>query len=146
MTDRGADELSVRVLTNVRWPIAAVGVVLGSILLLGNFTALAEEPVAQTELQARLDRGHAIAVANCSACHAIGLTDKSPTRINTNTAFRQLSERYPIPMLEAAARTGNISGHDEMPGFQFSMDDITALLTYIDSMAPTDAHYIAAPD
>ena len=33
-----------------------------------------------------------------------------------------------------------------MPGFQFSMDDITALLTYIDSMAPADAHYIEAPD
>lgn len=29
-----------------------------------------------------------------------------------------------------------------MPGFQFTMDDINALLTYIDSMAPASAHYI----
>ena len=110
--------------------------------LFGDCVAVANSPQPRAELQAQVERGHAIALANCSVCHAVGLTDKSPTRINVNTAFRDLSERFPIPMLQEAARTGNISGHDEMPGFQFSMDDIRALLSYIDSMAPADAHYI----
>lgn len=116
----------------------------GSLLLLmplGSST-IAGEPLAKIELQARLERGRTIAVGKCSVCHAIGLGDPSPTRINVNTAFRQLSDRFPIPMLREAARTGYISGHDEMPGFQFTMDDINALLTYIDSMAPASAHYI----
>ena len=143
MTDRMAEEFGARAFEGTRRLTVIAGVGLGSVLLLGNFSALAKEPLAQTEHQARLERGHAIAVAKCSVCHAVGLTDKSPTRINTNTAFRQLSERFPIPMLRAAARTGNISGHDEMPGFQFTMDDITALLTYIDSMAPVKSRYIA---
>jgi mono/diheme cytochrome c family protein len=124
---------------------ALVGIGLGLIPLLGNWAARADEPRAKTELEAQMERGHAIALANCSVCHAVGLADKSPTRINSNTAFRQLSERFPIPMLQEAARTGNISGHDEMPGFQFSMDDIRALLAYIDSMAPDDAHYLMRP-
>jgi hypothetical protein len=32
-----------------------------------------------------------------------------------------------------------------MPGFQFTMDDIKALLTYIDSMSPADARYLSEP-
>ncbi len=114
---------------------------IGSILLLSS-GVIADETLAKIELQTRLERGHKIAVGKCSVCHAIGLSDPSPTRINVNTAFRQLSDRFPIPMLQEAARTGYLSGHDEMPGFQFTMDDINALLTYIDSMAPARAHYI----
>jgi mono/diheme cytochrome c family protein len=125
--------------------MSIVGISLGLISLLGNCVVLAEERT-KTELQAQLERGHAIALANCSDCHAVGLTDKSPSRINANTAFRQLSDRFPVPMLQEAARTGSISGHDEMPGFQFRMDDIKALLSYIDSMAPADAHYITRPE
>ena len=54
--------------------------------------------------QATLEKGRAIAEANCSPCHAIGLTDASPTRVNANTAFRMLYERYPIPMLGTPRR------------------------------------------
>lgn len=89
--------------------------------------------------QARLEKGRAIAEANCSPCHAVGLTDASPTRVNANTAFRMLYERYPIPMLEEAAKTGSVSGHDEMPGFDFALEDARALLAYIDSLTRATA-------
>jgi mono/diheme cytochrome c family protein len=96
--------------------------------------------------EATLEKGRAIAEANCSPCHAVGLTDESPTRVNANTAFRILHERYPIPMLDEAAKTGSISGHDEMPGFDYSLEDARALLAYIDSLAPDKPGYVPRPD
>lgn len=92
-----------------------------------------------------LVRGHAIAEAHCSVCHAVGAKDESPTRVNVNTTFLRLAERFPIPMLKEAARTGFISGHDEMPDFQFSPDDVRALLIYIDSFAPEGSRYVQQP-
>jgi hypothetical protein len=47
-------------------------------------------------------------------------------------------------MLEEAARTGRISGHDEMPGFDFTFEDAQALLAYIDSLAPDRPSYLPA--
>ena len=95
--------------------------------------------------QATLEKGRAIAEANCSPCHAVGPTDESPTRVNANTAFRMLYERYPIPMLEEAAKTGSVSGHDEMPGFDFALEDARALLAYIDSLTPDKPGYVSRP-
>lgn len=84
----------------------------------------------------RLQRGLALAAAHCAACHAIGKTDVSPTRINRNTAFRDLHRRFPISMLVEATTTGTIEGHDEMPAFDFSAAEIIDLLSYIDSLSP----------
>lgn len=107
--------------------------------------AAAGQALAGEALIADLVRGHALARAHCAVCHAVGASDESPTRANLNTSFRQLPERFPIPMLEEAARSGVISGHDEMPAFKFSPDDMRALLGYIDSFAPDSAHYIEQP-
>jgi mono/diheme cytochrome c family protein len=89
-----------------------------------------------------LARGQALAAVHCAECHAIGSEDQSPTSVNANTPFRRLSERFPIAMLVEAAQTGSISGHDEMPGFDFTMDEIRDLLAFIDSYASADKHYL----
>lgn len=89
-----------------------------------------------------LKRGAAIAEAKCSVCHAVGPSGESPARANLDTPFHRLHERYPVPMLVEAAKTGQISGHDEMPGFEFAMDEIHALLAYIDSLAPGKPGYL----
>jgi mono/diheme cytochrome c family protein len=99
----------------------------------------------EAEARAMLDRGRAIAEAHCSKCHAIGLMDESPTWVNANTPFRRLYERFPIKMLTEAAKTGSISGHDEMPGFDFALEDVEALLAYIDSLAPGRPAYVTPP-
>lgn len=91
------------------------------------------------------ERGRLIAKTHCSVCHAVGESDPSPAWVNSNTPFRRLFERYPIAMLEDAAATGRISGHDEMPGFEFPLDDMAALLAYIDSLAPGKPAYITKP-
>jgi hypothetical protein len=55
------------------------------------------------------------------------------------TAFRDLHKRFPIAMLLAAEKTGEIEGHDEMPGFRLSRPVVSDLLAYIDSLSPPGA-------
>jgi cytochrome c len=95
------------------------------------------EAVAQTSL---LERGRAMAVKKCAGCHAIGRDDERPHAIVT--PFRDLHTRYPIEMLIDARKTGIISGHDEMPMFELSREDMRALLAYIDSFAPEGLRYV----
>jgi len=99
--------------------------------------------VAAPDRTLRLQQGAALAEAKCSVCHAVSASGESPARANLDTPFHRLHERYPIPMLVEAAKTGQVSGHDEMPGFEFSMDEIEALLAYIDSLAPGKPGYLA---
>ncbi len=91
-------------------------------------------------------KGRSLAAAHCGVCHAIGPDDESPAWANSNASFRMLYERYPIPMLEEALATGRVSGHDEMPEFNFSLDDAKALLAYIDSLAPDKPGYVSRTD
>ncbi len=83
--------------------------------------------------------GRMIAQKLCADCHAVTRHDRSPTAVNANTAFRDLHKRYPIKMLVDSISSGMIAGHDEMPAFIFSQPDMAALLSYIDSFAPTPA-------
>jgi cytochrome c len=94
----------------------------------------------------QIARGRETAEAHCAICHAVGLTDASPTEINVETAFRLLYKRYPIEMLVEAAKSGSISGHDEMPGFDFTVEEAQALLAYIDSLAPDQPGYVRRKD
>jgi mono/diheme cytochrome c family protein len=114
------------------------------VMLHGTAAAHASEQ-DEAAFRTKLARGKAIAETHCSICHAVGLTDESPTRVNANTSFRRLYERFPIEMLETAAKTGTISGHDEMPAFDFTLADVEALLIYIDSLAPGKPRYVTPP-
>ena len=87
-----------------------------------------------------LVRGQAIAAQRCSPCNAIGRHDARPHDIVL--PFRDFHERYPIPMLIEARKSGVISGHDEMPGFDLSESEMRALLAYIDSLASQDQRYV----
>lgn len=89
-------------------------------------------------------QGQSLAEVHCAPCHSIGKNDQAPVRANQETSFRDLHQRYPIKMLVDAAKTGTIEGHDEMPAFDFSNDEMTALLSYIDSFAPSaDLRYLS---
>jgi cytochrome c len=96
------------------------------------------EGVAQTS--SVVEKGRAIAARKCAPCHAIGRDDERPHAIVT--PFRELHTRYPIEMLIDALKTGVISGHDEMPMFELSREDMRALLAYIDSFAPGSRRYV----
>lgn len=89
---------------------------------------------ASAQSPAALQKGQAIATQKCANCHAIARTDKRPHAIVL--PFRDFHTRYPIDMLTDALKTGVIEGHDEMPMFELKGDDMVALLSYIDALAP----------
>jgi cytochrome c553 len=99
-----------------------------------------QAPEATAQTSSMLERGWAIAARKCAPSHAIGRDDERPHAIVT--PFRELHTRYPIEMLIDAQKTGVISGHDEMPMFELSREDMRALLAYIDSFAPGSRRYV----
>ena len=106
-------DLSARCLRDATW----------TLLLVCTSPAFAASDVAQ---------GEALVRANCSPCHAVGPTDKSPHP--DAPAFRTLSGRYPIEDLAEALAEGISTGHPDMPEFVASPDQIEAIIAYIKSL------------
>jgi cytochrome c len=79
-----------------------------------------------------LKQGEALVSKNCGRCHGIGRTDAS--KHPQAPLFRKLSKRYPIESLEEALGEGIISGHPDMPEFQFDADDVGAIVAYLKSI------------
>jgi cytochrome c len=79
-----------------------------------------------------LKQGEALLAKECSRCHGIGRTDAS--RHPQAPLFRKLSKRYPIESLEEALGEGIISGHPDMPEFEFDADDVGAIIAYLKSI------------
>lgn len=94
---------------------------------------------ASAQTAATIDGGE-LAARLCGRCHATGPTGESPQR--RVIPFRSLHERYPVDMLVEAARTGVIAGHDEMPMFAMSPQEVQALLAHIDALAPEKPGYL----
>jgi len=109
--------------TIARWAKASA-VVGGAVLLsLSSVLAGSDDDVS---------RGEALVRANCSTCHAIGLTGASPHP--EAPPFRMLSRRYPIDSLAEALAEGISTGHPDMPEFVASPDQIDAIIAYIGSL------------
>jgi cytochrome c len=77
-------------------------------------------------------RGQGLLTTNCSRCHAIGRTGNSTHP--EAPAFRTLGQRYPIEVLAEALAEGLSSGHPDMPEFRFEIDDVDAILAYLESI------------
>lgn len=92
--------------------------------------------------RATLDRGRLIAEQLCGRCHATAESGASPHKITP--PFRELPERFPVEMLVEALKSGEISGHDEMPMFVLDAQDLQALFAHIDSFAAPGSRYLEA--
>jgi cytochrome c len=79
-----------------------------------------------------LKRGEELLQQDCGKCHAVGRVGKSPDK--DAPAFRVLGQRYPIESLEEALGEGMMSGHPDMPEFQFDVDDVGAIIAYLKSI------------
>jgi mono/diheme cytochrome c family protein len=77
-------------------------------------------------------RGEGVLTANCSRCHAVGRTGNSTHP--QAPPFRTLGQRYPIEVLAEALAEGLSSGHPDMPEFRFEIDDVDAILAYLESI------------
>jgi cytochrome c len=76
-----------------------------------------------------LTLGEALLAKKCGACHAVRRTGDSPDK--QAPAFRTLSKRYPIESLEEALGEGIMSGHPDMPEFNFDADEVGAIIAYL---------------
>ena len=76
--------------------------------------------------------GLELAEVHCSACHAVEQNDKS--RMEKAPAFRNLGKRYPLEDLEESLAEGIVTGHEGMPEFSFSPEEIDAFLGYLSSI------------
>ena len=118
------------------------------VLAFAAFLLTAGASSAQPGLAAR---GHVLVQRNCAMCHAVERTGDSPNRVAP--AFRDLHLRYSVDSLAEALTEGIIVGHPQMPEFRFGVDDVKAIIRYLDSIqtlqparldtAPTKS--IAAP-
>jgi cytochrome c len=77
-------------------------------------------------------RGERLVTANCSRCHAVGRAGNSTHP--EAPPFRTLGQRYPIEVLAEALAEGLSSGHPDMPEFRFEIDDVDAILAYLESI------------
>jgi cytochrome c len=82
---------------------------------------------------AMIAKGRALVEAKCARCHAIGREDKSPHE--KAPPFRDVVEIYPSEDLAEALAEGIVSGHPDMPVFQFAPAEIEAFLGYLNSLA-----------
>jgi mono/diheme cytochrome c family protein len=77
-------------------------------------------------------RGQGLVTASCASCHAIGRAGDSAHP--QAPPFRKLGQRYPIEVLAEALAEGLSSGHADMPEFRFEIEDVDAILAYLESI------------
>jgi mono/diheme cytochrome c family protein len=82
--------------------------------------------------QSDLKIGEELLTKNCAKCHAVGRSGASPHP--GAPAFRTLAQRYPIDSLEESLGEGIMSGHPDMPEFEFDADQIGAIIAYLKSI------------
>ncbi|MCL2714858.1 MAG: cytochrome c [Alphaproteobacteria bacterium] len=79
-----------------------------------------------------VQRGQALAEANCGRCHAIDRTSDSPIR--EAPPFRNLHQRYAVETLGEALAEGIYTGHAEMPAFELTPDQIHDFLVFLKTL------------
>jgi mono/diheme cytochrome c family protein len=94
--------------------------------------ALGAEPMTDT-----VKTGQEILTANCSRCHAIGMTGSSPHP--QAPPFREVVTRIEPANLEEALAEGLVTGHPDMPEFVFEPREIDAIVAYLNSISPGPA-------
>ncbi len=94
--------------------------------------ALCNAPLLDGAAAEAIEEGRAIAETHCARCHAVGKTGDSPHA--DAPPFRDLRLRYPVENLEEALAEGIMTGHADMPEFQFEPQQIGAFIAYLKSL------------
>ena len=105
-----------------------------TVVRLSLSTALLSASVVFAAAADDIEHGEELLQKNCAPCHAIGKTGDSPHK--SAPAFRTLGQRYPIESLEEALGEGIVSGHPDMPEFNFEADDVGDIIAYLKSIQP----------
>lgn len=68
----------------------------------------------------------------CADCHAIGAADDSP--FPPAPPFRELHLRYDVEFLGEALVEGIVTGHPDMPEFEFDPVQAEAIIAYLKTL------------
>ena len=96
--------------------------------VLALLTALWAPGASAAEYE-RAARGKELATQMCAKCHAVEKTGSSPHQ--DAPPFRTLASRWPLDSLEEALAEGIVTGHPDMPPYEFEPEDISALLDHL---------------
>ncbi len=83
-----------------------------------------------------IKEGRKLAEKLCANCHAIDKSDESNNR--EAPPFRTFSQKWPLENLEEALAEGIVVGHDDMPEFKFTPNQITNFIAYLEYLQPRD--------
>ena len=95
-------------------------------------TGCAPAPRASEAPADVLAQGHEIAETQCSACHAVGPTGRSPRA--DAPVFRHILAQYGAEPLSDALIEGVKIGHPDMPLFKFDPKGVDSLVAYLRSI------------
>ena len=93
------------------------------VLSLGEGQKAASDPATQ---------GFDLLRSNCARCHAIDAASLSPEP--KAPPFRDVVKKYNPDDLEEALAEGIVTGHNNMPVFSFSPEEVTAIIAYLDTL------------
>lgn len=112
------------------WATKRNGLILGGILIAAAGIGFA----VATEADDRPDpaAGRKIAERLCARCHAIGPEGESP--FAGASPFRTFKEKWPLENLEESLAEGIVVGHEAMPEFQLTPEQIGDLIAYLESL------------
>jgi len=79
-------------------------------------------------------RGLTFVRVHCAQCHSIDKVSDSSLKIAP--PFRTLHERFPIESLRRRFAEGISTTHPTMPQFRLDADQISDVLTYIETLQP----------
>lgn len=79
-----------------------------------------------------IEVGKALAQEHCASCHAVTETGNSPHE--DAPPFREVVTRYPVENLAEAFAEGITVGHQAMPEFVLTPEQIDDLLSYLNSL------------
>ena len=77
--------------------------------------------------------GRALAEQHCARCHSVDKSGES--KLPEAPPFRTFAAKWPVENLEEALAEGIVTGHPDMPVFQFEPDQIAALLEHLTAIA-----------
>lgn len=78
--------------------------------------------------------GRELVETYCAACHNIEVDGDSPH--DQAPPFRELHERYELEWLEEGLVEGLVSGHPDMPEFEFDPDQAQSIIAYLKTLTP----------
>ena len=76
-----------------------------------------------------VEAGRWFAENNCARCHAVG--PEGPSPLAAAPAFRTFPEKWDLSALEEALAEGIVTGHEAMPEFVLSPQEIQDFLAYL---------------